>query len=159
MGQTQDIEIELAKLRKILHVPASINIRPSTSLLPNSEHIKVFIATGEDKKGYDVFVQKLDDWNKANALKYETIEVIQDIWQADVILARYDESLDKNPLSGTAPLYLQRSYAYILSRNPEGLQMLWRNVSEGYVDKSRSGEFGYRLRKELSKRLKTKTNK
>src|SRR6266404_1915276 len=70
MGQTQDIEIELAKLRKILHVPASINIRPSTSLLPNSEHIKVFIATGEDKKGYDVFVQKLDDWNKANALKY-----------------------------------------------------------------------------------------
>jgi hypothetical protein len=106
-----------------------------------------------------LFVTKIDEWNRLNGAKYKTVEVIQNLWQADVILARYDESLDKNPISGTMPSYLGLSHAYILSRNSEALEVLWRNVSEGYLDKSRPGEFGDLVRGEFFKRLKHKKGK
>ena len=156
IGQTQTIEMELAQLRRILDVPSSVNIRPSPARLPNRDHLKVFVTTGGDQKGYELFVNKIGEWNRVNGTRYKMVEVTSDFWQADVVLARYDDSLDKNPISGTMPLYLVRSHAYILSRNSEGLEMVWRNVSEAYLDKTRSGEFGDTLRREFFKRLKNK---
>ncbi len=156
----QSVDAEIARLREILNVPPSTPIVPSKSPLPEVSPIKVFIAVGQDQKIHNAFTKRMNEWSKKDGLKYGVIEIVSNVSDADVILARYAVRLnDVSPPSYTAPLIPMRSYSYLIIRKPDKLEMLWRMVLEGYYDVTDTERVGDVLRKEFFKRMKARSKK
>src|SRR5262249_41829834 len=89
-GQTADEEV--ARLQKHLGVSEQTKITPApgASLPKSTQPLRVFIATGLDLTVHENFVRRIDKWNKSgDAKKYGSLELVSDISQAQVILARY----------------------------------------------------------------------
>jgi hypothetical protein len=158
----QSIDVELVKLREFLKVPASTQIVPSTAPLPRAADLKVFIATGSERDIYQVFVRRIDEWNKKNGAKFGRLKVVSDVSEAQVVLAWYSIRIEKmtHPPDDTpydericCP---ERGYSYLLVRNGEGFAMLSRIIIEGYTLPSSTESSGNSLRAEFFKRMKAR---
>lgn len=164
MGQT--MSDELAKLRQHLNIPESISISPAISTnLPEAIPLKIYIATGLDMKVRDNFVKWIEKWNEKDGKKYGLIEIVSEINNADIILARYtnrDQVTSKmvsgtNVVTGTTSTYSVSRvplYSYVLARDSNGLKILWRYTGQTYVKEySDSGE---ELKNQIFKMLKAR---
>jgi hypothetical protein len=107
-GFGQDKEHELRYLRSILGVSRETPIIKAGSLkLPEVSPLKVFIATNTEVKVRDKLVEWIDKWNAEDGKKYGAIEVVEQVSQATVILARYvfpapEQVRDEAPASGSS---------------------------------------------------------
>src|SRR5262245_23022279 len=80
---------ENARLREHLNIGPDVPIHLGRATLPPQTPLKVFIATGLDLGVQKNFQKWLEDWNKKNGRKFGQVDVVPDVTQADVILARY----------------------------------------------------------------------
>ena len=89
----QEAEEKVARLRKHLGVPEDTMIRPSLQpSLPNSKPLRVALAFGFDVGVTQNFVGWVQEWNsKKDAKKHGAIELVHEIGNADIVLARYLE--------------------------------------------------------------------
>jgi hypothetical protein len=88
MGQTSE---EANRLRQLLNVPSStIIVSSSSSKLPAGTPLKIYIATGKADAAERRFTQWIDKWNRGEGRRYGTIEVVADLTQADLVIARYE---------------------------------------------------------------------
>jgi len=153
----QSMDAELTKLRQLLDVQSSTEIVPSTASLPANSPIRVFLAVGPDPKIQNTFTNRIAEWNKKDGLKYGRVELVSNLSDADVILARYEVRLNDMPAPPSSmPLVAMRSYSYLIVRKPDKLEMLWRRVIEGYSDVSDKNRIGDVLRSEFFKRMKAR---
>jgi len=164
-GQSQDTQSELANLRKHLELPDSTPIKLSlSSTLPPNRPLNVFIAVGLDVGVRGNFSRWLAEWNKKDGKRHGLVSLVSEISQAQVILARYalrdrvttetntrvvpgvaiDPSTGQTvtrPVPRTSSYSVVPVYAYVISRNPAGLEIIWRYVGQDYVaETKRSGQ-------------------
>lgn len=158
----QSIDAELVNLREFLKVPASTKIVPSTAPLPSGASLKVFIATGSAKDLYQVFVRRINEWNKKNGQRFGRLEVVSDVSEAQVVLAWYSIRIEKmtHPPDDTPSeervCCPERGYSYLLVRNEDGFAMLSRIIIEGYASPLSRENSGDTLRAEFFKRMKAR---
>lgn len=87
-GQFKDYQLKL--LKAIIGVPQETRITEARSLkLPADVPLKVYIKMNTETKTRQSFIEWIDRWNQEDGKKYGTIEVVNDLSQASVILARY----------------------------------------------------------------------
>lgn len=162
LAPAQSIDAELVKLREFLKVPAATKIVPSTAPLPSGAYLKVFIATGAEKDLYQVFVKRINEWNKKNGERFGRLEVVSDVSEAQVVLAWYSIRIEKmtHPPDDTPSderiCCPERGYSYLLVRNQDGFAMLSRIIIEGYPLPSSRESSGSTLRAEFFKRMKAR---
>ncbi|GEM_PF-2830299 len=101
LGQTPIEEIE--QLKEFLGVIEQTKIKPAMNLVlqRSDKPLKIYIATGLDMKVRDNFTRWIEKWNKSgDATKYGFLEIVSDMPDADIVLARY--TLNENARTGTA---------------------------------------------------------
>jgi hypothetical protein len=152
----QSVDAEMAMLRELLKVPDSTEIVPSTSALPLTSPIQVFIVVGTDPKTQKAFAKRFAEWNRKDGLKYGMVEQVANLSDAEVVLVRHDIRLNGPPPSYSLPLVPIRSYSYLIVHGPDRLQILWRTVFEGYSDVTDTESFGGAVRREFFKRMKAR---
>jgi hypothetical protein len=87
----QGVELELARLRTHLSLPATYAIRQiDDSQFPSSPDLKVFVATGLDNHIEKNLAVWFNDWNSSKGQKYGTVTLTPNTDQADVVLAQYE---------------------------------------------------------------------
>jgi len=173
-GQSQDTQSELANLRKHLELPDSTPIKLSlSSTLPPNRPLNVFIAVGLDVGVRGNFSRWLAEWNKKDGKRHGLVNLVSEISQAQVILARYAlrdrvqtdtrvvPGVAIDPTTGqtvTRPVPRTYSvvpvYAYVISRNPAGLEIIWRYVGQDYVAETKSS--GKKLRDDFLTLMKSR---
>lgn len=178
----QTTKEEFARLRQHLAVSEEIPITlAESSSLPDDRPLKLYIATGLDMAVHANFTKWIDEWNRKDGKKYGAIEVVSELSQADVILARYtlrDKLTDRTETySSTVPgtVYDPRSgstvtrpvprtysssysvvpvYAYVIGREAGALRILWRYVDQASLEETKhSGKF---LRDDFFKMMKAR---
>lgn len=134
-----------AQLRKMLgateSTPITVSLKPA---LPTANPLKVALAFGLDAGVTKNFVQWVTQWNKGgDAKKYGTVELVEDVASADVVLVRF---LDRGTVAGTntsgrvtdygvvaagrsSSTAMMPVYAYILKKKESGYE-----VVGGYED-------------------------
>jgi hypothetical protein len=148
---------ELTALRSHLGLPdgATVTLAPSSQIeKPGS--LKVHLAFGLDTGVRNNFLKWIDGWNRRDGKRRGMLEIVPEIAQADVILARYTV-LDKattqssgtvigtprGSLIGNTGSYQEvPAYAYVLvpSSGPS-INILWRYTGTASVrETSRSGQ-------------------
>jgi hypothetical protein len=178
LAQTPTEEIQ--RLQELLGVSEQTKIKPATNLTlqTTDKPLKIYIATGLDMKVRENFLRWIEKWNKSGDVKkYGSLEVVSDISEADIVLARY--TLNENARTETAsrpsvgtvydpatnkvisrPTQQTYSYstvpvfAYVLRRNDKDFEILSR-----YNDSADLGEYkntGELLWDNFKKLLKSK---
>ncbi len=153
---------EIKRLQEFLGVSEQTKIKPATNptLQTSDKPLKVHIAMGLDMQVRDNFLRWIEKWNKSgDAKKYGSLEVVSEISEADIVLARYtlNESVRtetaSRPSVGTVydpasnkvisrPAQQTYSYstvpvfAYVLRRNNTDFEILSR-----YNDLTFLGEY------------------
>ena len=181
-ASAQNTTEELARLREHLSLPDSTSLKlANSSALPTDRPLKVYIATGLDMGVRNNFSKWLDEWNKKDARKYGTVEIVTKLSQADVILARYTvrekvtdrtetystpvpatvydpatNSTVTRPVPRTYSLSYSRVpvYAYVIGRKQDGYEILWRYADQSSVQETK--ESGKQLRDDFFKMLKAR---
>jgi hypothetical protein len=127
------------------------------------------------------FTKWLDEWNKKDGRKYGIVEIITDIAQSDVILARYAmrEKVTERTLTSSVPVpatvydpatntsvtrpvpqtssisySLVPVYAYVIARKATGLEILWRYAGQTSVRETTNS--GKDLRDDFFKMMKAR---
>jgi hypothetical protein len=117
----------------------------------------LFLAVGPDRKIQNTFTKRINDWNRREGVKYGMVELVSNLSDADIVMARYEVRLNgMPPPPSSMPLVATRSYSYLIARRPDKLEMLWRRVIEGYSDVSDTNRIGDVLRAEFFKRMKAR---
>lgn len=80
---------EISRLKEHLELPAKAAISGQAAGIPQKDPIKVFVAVGLDSQTKANFVRWINRWNKSNTKKYPKMELVSEIAQADVVLARF----------------------------------------------------------------------
>jgi hypothetical protein len=129
-GQTMSAEIDL--LREQLGVSASVPITMANSPdLPKDESLKVYIAAGFDMEVRKRTAERIEEWNKKDAVKYGALKLVTEIDQADVILVNYsDREHPITKVGGTAgqvgtAIFIPGN-SYIVVPKGQGYEVLWR---------------------------------
>jgi hypothetical protein len=167
LAQTANEEID--RLREHLSVPADVSIElADSSALPSARPLKVYLALGLDVGVRGNLVKWIDDWNRKDGRNKGAIEIVPELSEADLILARYtvlDRITDRTETySATVPgtVYDPGSnkvitrpvphtysdsysvvpvFAYIIAREPKGLRILWRYTDQATLqDTKNSGK-------------------
>jgi hypothetical protein len=178
----QNANEELARLREHLTVPDSTPIKlANSSALPSGQSLKVYIATGLDVGVRGNFIKWMDEWNKKDGKKYGMVELVSDMSQAEIILARYtlrEKITDRTETHSTpvpATVYdpatnsvitrpvprtystsysLVPVYAYVIAQKPSGLEILWRYTDQTTVAETK--ESGKSLRDDFFRMMKAR---
>ncbi len=171
---------EIKQLREHLGVSEQTKIKPATNLIlqTSDKPLKVYLATGLDMKVRDNFVRWMEKWNKSgDAKKYGLLEVVSDISQADIVLARYTLNEKSRTETASRPsvgtVYdpatssvisrpTQRTYsystvpvfAYVLRRNETDFEVLSRYSESAELGENKSS--GEKLWDDFRKLLKNK---
>jgi len=153
-GQTSRGEI--AKLSERLNVPAStLIVDSSAARLPAGASLRIYIASGQDKTAYARFVKWADKWNRNEGARHGSLEVVHDLSQADIVLARFhvrestprsrttvsvgrvhDPTRDRNassPKISTRTYAPTAEYAYLLTHSADALAILYGDVDRTYI--------------------------
>jgi hypothetical protein len=152
---------EFARLREQLNVSPSMPVTVSaTTGFPSGDPLKVCLAI-EDPKVSESFADWLGEWNKGQAQKYGSLEIVSDVAQADVYLVSY-RGLDTAPVQLPIEFYdssgnLHRgSYAtaYVVAREGQGLKVLSK---QRIIITDRSESSIGLIEKEFEKRMKARS--
>lgn len=153
-GQTSRGEI--ARLSERLNVPPSTSIiNSSAARLPAGASLKIYIAAEQDKTAYERFVKWADKWNRNEGARHGSLQIVRDLTQADIILARFhvresiprqrttvsvgrvhDPTRDRNastPKISTRTYAPTAEYAYLLTRSADRLTILYGDVDRTYI--------------------------
>lgn len=178
----QDPTDELNRLRQHLGVSptTSVKLADAHAIPAAAATLKVYVAVGIDMVVKANFVRWFDDWNRKNGKKYGNVEVVTEITQADVIVARYtvlERATTKsdtysnvvpgtvyNPATNssvTRPVSRTFSvsysmvpvFAYIMLAKPAGLEIISRYTDEASLSETKHS--GESLRDDFFKLLKT----
>lgn len=172
-GQEQANQRETA-LRTHLRLPDSAVIRiPVQQTLPAANPMKVALAFGIDVEVFRNFVKWVnDDWNKkGDAKKYGVIQLIDEVADADVVLARFLQRDRSAGAATSASAYattrgaagdantgdLVPLHAFILKKTDKGYDILGGYESTTTVDGS--GGTGRNLWDEFKRLMKTRVLK
>jgi hypothetical protein len=152
---------EFARLREQLNVSPSMPVTFSeTTGFPSGGPLKICLAI-EDLKVSESFADWLSSWNKGQAQKYGSLEIISGVAQADFCLVIY-RGLDTAPVQLPIEFYdpsgtLHRgSYAtaYIVAREGQGLKVLSK---QRIIITDRSESSIDLIEKEIEKRMKARS--
>ena len=153
-GQTSRGEI--AMLGERLNVPASTSIvNSSAARLPAGASLKIYIAAGKDKTAYTRLAKWAEKWNRNEGARHGTLQVVSDLSQADIVLARFhvresaprprttisvgsihDPTRDRNassPKISTRTYTPTAEYSYLLTRSSDVLTILYGDVDRTYI--------------------------
>jgi len=176
----QSASQEIKDLQQHLGVGDQINISVASEIaVPTMERpLKIYIATGLDMKVYQNFVRWIEKWNQSSdSKKYGLLKIVENLDEADIILARYTLNTQANSNTASYPsvgtVYdpatksvisrpTQRAYsystvpvfAYVLRRSGNNFEIISR-----YSDSASLGEYknsGELLWKDFRKLLKAK---
>ena len=125
---------EYTRLREALKIePSTPVILAEASNLPTTDPLKIYLST-DPTYVKDCFVEWVREWNKKEALKYGSIELVSAPAESDISLVVYwgkDEmtimapALINDERSGTlSPFY--PATAHIVAKDAEGLKVLWQ---------------------------------
>ena len=82
---------EIQRLRELLGLESGkdLAIASSPKLPAGSRSLRIFLATGSDKRIRNYYARQIKQWNRYKDSYLATLELVQDINRADVILAKY----------------------------------------------------------------------
>ncbi len=87
---------ELKQLRKQVNLPNSVQILlDKNEDFPKKQTIKIYLAIKHNKSFAKDFVKWVDKWNKENAADNGTLEIVEDISDADIAAAQFMYGLSK----------------------------------------------------------------
>lgn len=155
---------EHARMREVLSLEPSAPVTPAESEgLPAADPLRVYVAS-ESPFIKNYFAAWAREWNKKQAAKYGSVELVPDRAQSDVSLVVYRGSERMSiPLPmllnevGGVPYEVTQSYVttYLVAGSGGGLRVLWRqvigNATVGEADSS-----AVEIRKEFEKRMKAR---
>jgi hypothetical protein len=128
----QTLSNEIAQLREQLGVASSVPITMGNSdELPNTNPLKVYLATGFDMEVRKRTSERIDNWNKEQAKTHGALAVVTDLSQADVILVQYSDRehpitrVGGNTGKVSTATFIPGS-SYIIVPKGEGYEVLWR---------------------------------
>ncbi|HKQ51070.1 MAG TPA: hypothetical protein VJT74_01785 [Pyrinomonadaceae bacterium] len=155
---------EYTKLREAVHAEPSTPVTLAESeKFPASDPLKIYVAVAQPYLK-DSFVEWADRWNKKEAAKYGSIEVVNDAAGADISLVTYwgrDESEILLPLTsyerGGTPHNLVSATAQIVAREGGGLKVLWQKLM--FLSPKKLGDSAWPFDKEVEKRMKARRKK
>jgi hypothetical protein len=153
------------KLREVLKLEPTIPvILAESGKLPAANPLKIYLAI-EPPHVKESLVAWVDRWNKEQAAKYGSLELVSEPEPSDISLVVYwgrDETVVPLP----AMIYDQRSgltrdffpaTAHVVTKEPEGLKVLWEKFLLLSHEKSeRAAEV---FEKEIEKRMKARIKK
>jgi hypothetical protein len=157
------IEGELNQLLKRLNLPSSTPIKlAKVRLLPETSPLRVYIITGRNTKARSHFIRWIDRWNQKDGTKHGMVEVVPELSQAEVILARFVDTDKATPeVKITTPpgsLIYQDSFAplygYIIVRKDDVLEVVTRYSGFTYAREDKPPDF--LLREKLFKMMKAR---
>lgn len=156
---------EYTRLREALKLEPSIPvILAESSKLPTTNPLKIYLAI-EQPHVKDSLVKWVRRWNKEQAAKYGSIELVSDPAQSDISLVIYwgaDETIMLLPVM----IYDERSgrtsdffpaTAYVVTKEAGGLKVRWQKLLLLSTEKS-EGPTG-QIEKEIEKRMKARIKK
>jgi hypothetical protein len=156
---------EYTRLREALRLEPSVPvILAESGKLPMSNPLKVFLAI-EPPHVKDRFIEWVSRWNKEQAAKYGSIELVPDPAQSDISVVVYwgaDETIMLLP----AMIYDERSgrtrdvfaaTAHLVTKEAEGLKVLWQKSLMLSSEKLEGS--GGLIEKEIEKRMKARLKK
>lgn len=141
---------ELAQLAEFLELSDSAKISVAdTSVFPATRNIRLYLAFGLDTGVRSNFNKWISQWNRKKAKKYGAVEIVTDIKNSDIILARYtvkenpvtetksrvvagtviDIPTGKpitRPVTQTSSSTLVPVFAYIITPGENGYSVIWR---------------------------------
>ncbi len=121
---SQDIRIELGRLLERLNLPRSTPIEAvKTESLPKTTSLKVYLYTGGSVKVERAFRREIEEWNTKDSQRYGRLEIVGDLTQAELILARYVEFASAVE---AWPIRLAPGYSYLVLLKPDGLKVIYR---------------------------------
>jgi hypothetical protein len=157
IGYAQGSAEELIALRSHLELPEAVTIRLApSSQIEKQGSLNVHLAFGLDTGVRNNFMKWINTWNRRDGRRRGMLEIVPELAQADVILARYTV-LDKattqssgtvigtprGSLIGNSGSYQEvPTYAYVLvpSSGPS-INILWRYTGTTSVrETARSGQ-------------------
>ena len=137
---------EFTRLRAQLKMSPSMQVILSESKdLPRGNPLKLYLAIDDDQvsKSIDKWVQQ---WNRSDGAKYGWIELVSDMAEADVYLARHRGSRAIVEVMPTATVYL------VIPKS-DGLEVVWRQAM--VIDPDQG--FSPLTQKEFAKRMKARS--
>ena len=167
-AESQGVADEMVALRKHLELPENINLAlASSSRISQAGPLKVYLAFGLDIGVRNNFEQWINKWNKGDGKKFGALQVISQMAQADVILARYVVPSDATSTTsgaiyansgimvGRTGLYQTIPvYAYVVARTPTAVEVRWRYTGQTTTEETvKSGE---KLWEDFRKMLKAR---
>jgi hypothetical protein len=162
LGQSRDPEI--SKLKDLIGLPESAQIVVAgRQSLPLKSPLNVYLAMGLDTKLRDLFIDRLDEWNKKDGNKHGRVDITTDLNAADVILARWADQ--QNASTHTTPRIVAGTgmrtwttvpaYAYIIGRTEEAFVIIWREAGIEELGKTKNS--GRQFRDRFIQMLKDRT--
>jgi hypothetical protein len=136
---------EFARLRDQLKLASSTPvIKIESNVLPTAKPLKLYLAI-EDPKTAESLVEWVETWNKKDGVKYGSIQIVSDMSEADVLLARYRGSNLIVEIMPTAT-------AFLAVPRGAGLEVIWRQAFVLNSDRHSSPI----IEKEIEKRMKAR---
>ena len=167
-------DAEYVKLRDFLDLNAATVILPSSpSKLTATAPFKIYLATGEDQKGREHLDKLIDKWNHGEASQLGKLEVVVELEQADLIIARYkgDRVTEQRAMetilpptdatrspSSNAPAMIRRTviyrplYVYLIVRTPSALEVAYQHVDRSLNEQDPDGHLMAELKKKIKRR-------
>jgi hypothetical protein len=156
---------EYTRLREALKLEPSIPVvLAESSKLPATDPIKIYLAI-EQPHVKDSLSQWVSRWNREQAAKYGSLELVSDPGQSDISLVVYwgrDETVMLFPLmiyderSGRTRDFLPAT-AHLVTRESQELKVLWQKFM--LLSREKLEGSGVLIDKEIEKRMKARSKK
>lgn len=149
-------DAELARLRQVLGLTPEATLRLSSrGALPSTGALRIGLATGLDTRVRDNLTRWTDEWNRKEGAKQGRLTIVDDLAEAQVVLARLlDEDKARattqtftaaEPPTGTGTSRSRRSsftvyqapvHSYVLAAAEGGFEIVWRQAGIAPVDQT-----------------------
>jgi hypothetical protein len=155
---------EYTGLREALGVAPSlpVTLAPSDKL-PAANPLKVYVGIHEPYVK-DRFIKWVSQWNKEQAAKYGSVEIVSELEQSDVAAAFFwgsEDSVAMLPiLAGAGGDDLHEFYPatlHLVTKDSEGVKVLW--LKKAYESRKKIEDAQGLIERELEKRLKARGKK
>jgi hypothetical protein len=147
----------------------SLNLEPSTPVslaesdkLPTMNPLKIYLAV-ETPHVKDNLVEWVNKWNKEQAAKYGSLELVSDFSQADISVVIHwgaNETIALLPLGVNSPAGADTIYsatAYVVTKASDGLKVVW--LHRLFIGAEKSVGSLVLVEREMEKRLKARLKK
>jgi hypothetical protein len=160
--------IDFLGIDEFVRMRAHLKVSPSTPVtlaesegVPAANPLKIYLAVAEPEVT-ETFVEWVNTWNKKQAPKYGSVEIVSDFAQSDICLIVYrgsdklivQLSIEVSDARGVAHM-LSPVTVYVATRADQGLKVLWRQNL--LMDTEKSGTSRGLIEKEFEKRLKARS--